>query len=374
MIAISKRVLVTGGAGFIGSHIVDELVARGHSVRIFDALDPQVHKEHPTHLNKDAEFVRGTVKDREALQKAIQDIDVIFHEAAAVGVGQSMYQIEHYTDVNTMGTARLLDLLVNKEHDVKKLVVASSMSIYGEGEYSCGKCGTVYPDVRPESQFKALDWEVKCPSCGDLLAPLPTRETKPLHCTSIYAITKKDQEEMCLVTGKAYGMPTVALRYFNVYGPRQSLNNPYTGVAAIFSSRIKNNNQPIIYEDGLQSRDFVNVKDIAQANMIAMENSRANYGMFNVGTGKQITILDIANTLTKLYGKDMQPKIVNNYRAGDIRHCFADISKIRDLGYEPKVNLEDGMRELVDWGKTVEAEDRSEDAHKELVEKGLVNS
>lgn len=373
MVSISKKVLVTGGAGFIGSHIVDELVAKGHEVRVFDNLEPQVHKGIPAHLNPNVEFMSGDVRDKEAICEALKDIEVVFHDAAAVGVGQSMYQIEKYMDINTMGTARLLDLLVNKEHDVKKLVVASSMSIYGEGEYECENCGLMHPTIRPEEQFKALDWEVKCPSCGKPLKPIPTRETKPLHCTSIYAISKKDQEEMSLVTGRAYGIPTVALRYFNVYGPRQSLNNPYTGVAAIFSSRIKNGNAPLVYEDGIQSRDFTNVKDIAQANMVVMNSSNANYEAFNVGTGMQATINDIAITLAKLYGTDIKPEIVNGYRAGDIRHCYADISKLKAIGYEPSVPFESGMGVLVDWGKTVTAEDKSAEAHKELLEKGLVS-
>ncbi len=366
------KILVTGGAGFIGSHIVDELIKEGHSVRIFDNLEPQVHNQVPAYLNKDAEFIKGDVRDIPALEAAIRDMDVIFHEAAMVGVGQSMYQVKRYVDVNTSGTANLLDLLVNKDHDVKKLIVASSMSIYGEGMYACEDCGVVYPSLRPEAQLRSHEWEMKCPNCEKNVKPVPTKESKPLMPTSIYAITKKDQEEMCLAIGRSYGLPTVALRYFNVYGPRQALSNPYTGVCAIFSSRIKNDNPPIIFEDGLQSRDFISVHDIVQANLLALKKSSANYNVFNVGSGRQASILDIAAILARLYGKKLKPDIVNKYRSGDIRHCFADISKIAELGFCPSASIDAGMKELVDWGKTQEAKDRGEMAYNELKERGLV--
>ncbi len=289
-----------------------------------------------------------------------------------MGVGQSMYQIEKYMDVNTMGTAKLLDILANEEHDVKKLIVASSMSIYGEGKYECSECGILYPPLRTNEQLKKREWEMKCPSCGRVVKPVPTDEGKPLQPTSIYAISKKDQEEMCLAVGRAYGIPTVALRYFNIYGPRQALSNPYTGVCAIFSSRIKNNNPPIIFEDGLQTRDFISVHDIVRANLLVMEKSKADYEVFNVGTGKPVSILDIARTLSKLYGKSLKPDIVNKYRSGDIRHCYADISKLKKLGFMPSVPFEDGMRELVEWGMRQEAEDKSDAAYQELKERGLV--
>jgi dTDP-L-rhamnose 4-epimerase len=366
------KILVTGGAGFIGSHIVDELIREGHYVRIFDNLEPQVHTQVPSYLNKDAEFIKGDVRDIPAMEAAIEDMDVIFHEAAMVGVGQSMYQVKRYVDVNTAGTANLLDLLVNKNHDVKKLIVASSMSIYGEGTYACEDCGIVYPALRSDEQLKSHDWEMKCPNCNKYVKPVPTKESKPLLPTSIYAVTKKDQEEMSLAIGRSYGLPTVALRYFNVFGPRQALSNPYTGVCAIFSSRIKNNNPPIVFEDGLQSRDFVSVHDIVQANMLALNKSRANYNVFNVGTGKQASISGVAAILAGLYGKKLVPDVVNKYRSGDIRHCFADISKIKKLGFEPSVSIDAGMKALVDWGKTQEAEDRGEKAYRELKERGLV--
>ncbi|MDD5111121.1 MAG: SDR family NAD(P)-dependent oxidoreductase [Candidatus Altiarchaeota archaeon] len=370
---MSKRVLVTGGAGFIGSHIVDRLVEGGHDVRILDNLDYQVHKgRKPHYLNKKAEFVKGDVRVRKDVESAVEDVDVVFHEAAAVGVGQSMYRIGYYVGVNTVGTARLLDVLVNKENSVKKVIVASSMSIYGEGAYNCAEHGLVYPKLRTVQQLKKHDWEAKCPKCGRDVAPVPTNEEKPVKPTSIYAITKRDQEEMCHSIGKAYGIPTVALRYFNVYGPRQSLNNPYTGVAAIFSSRIKNGNPPLIFEDGRQSRDFVYVTDIAEANMLVMKEKRADYESFNVGCGRQTSILSIAETLAKLYKKDIKPTIVNKYRAGDIRYCFADIGKIGGIGFKPKVTFEEGMRRLVEWGGKQDAKDRSEQATRELLQRKLV--
>ena len=365
--------MVTGGAGFIGSHLVDKLVELGHDVVVLDNLEPQVHTKEPDYLNSNAEYVFGDIRDEKLLVELLRDTEIVFHEAAAVGVGQSMYEIKKYVDVNTYATAKLLDILVNKENNVKKLIVASSMSIYGEGAYECEDCGVVYPKLRSVEQLKRREWEVRCPNCGKVVKPIPTSEDKPLHPESIYAITKRDQEEMCLVVGRAYGIPTIALRYFNVYGPRQSLNNPYTGVCAIFSSRIKNDKPPIIFEDGLQTRDFVSVHDIVQANILAMEKNSANYEALNVGTGNAVSILKVAEVLIKLYGKSLKPEITNKYRAGDIRHCFADISKIRSkLGYEPQISFEDGMKELVTWGMKVEAVDKFDKAYEELLSRGLV--
>ncbi|KAF5425508.1 MAG: UDP-galactose-4-epimerase [ANME-2 cluster archaeon HR1] len=365
------KILVTGGAGFIGSYLVDTLI-KEHDVTIYDNFEPQVHKSEPDYLNTGAELIRADVCDKESLTKAVIDSDIIFHQAAMVGVGQSMYQIERYMDVNTLGTAKLLDILVNEEHNVKKLIVASSMSIYGEGAYECEDCGEVYPLLRSEEQLKSRQWEMNCPNCGREVKPIATSENKPIQPTSIYAISKRDQEEMTLAVGRAYGIPTVALRYFNTYGPRQSLSNPYTGVCAIFSSRIKNNNPPIIFEDGLQTRDFTSVHDIVKANILVMKKSNADYEMFNVGTGLSVSILDIASTLSDLYNKNIESNVVYKYRSGDIRHCYADISKIRKLGFKPTVSLEDGMKELVLWGEEQEASDRSDKAFEELKERGLV--
>ncbi len=368
------KVLVTGGAGFIGSHTVDALINDGFDVRILDNLEEQVHQgKIPEYLNKEAEFVKGDVLDYDALKEAIQDCEVIFHEAAMVGVGQSQYQPRRYVQVNTGGTANLLDILINSKHDVKKLIVASSMSIYGEGGYECEKCGIVYPGFRSDEQMKKNDWEVHCPKCGKILKPIPTNEEKPLQSNSIYAITKKDQEEMCLNIGRTYGIPTVSLRYFNVFGPRQSLSNPYTGVVAIFMSRVKNDNPLIIFEDGKQSRDFISVHDIVDANILAMEKSAANYENFNVGSGRRITLLEIADTLIKLHNSKLKPQIVGKFRKGDIRHCFADISKIqKKLGFKPSVSFSEGVKELMRWSETVESEDRVDKATEELKERGLL--
>jgi len=368
------KVLVTGGAGFIGSFIVDKLVEKGHSVRIFDNLEPQVHEgAMPEYLNKKAEIFDGDIRNCDQIQKAIEDQEVIFHQAAAVGVGQSMYQISKYVEINTLGTANLFDILVNSQHKVRKVIVAASMSSYGEGSYDCENCGIIFPDMRTGQQLKAERWELECPKCQKPLKPIPTKETKYQNCKSIYAMTKKDQEDIALTVGKAYNIPTVALRYFNVYGPRQSLSNPYTGVVAIFMSRIKNDNPPIVYEDGMQTRDFVSVHDIVQANMLAMELDEANYEVFNVGSGQPRAIKEIGEILAKLYGKEITPQATKEFRKGDIRHCFADISKLKDkLGYEPRILFEEGMKELIEWSRRIEAEDKFEQATKELKARGLI--
>ncbi len=372
-----ELVLVTGGAGFIGSYIVDELVKRGYRVRVLDNLDPQVHGDNadvPEYLSKEAEFINGDVRNTDDVRKAIDGVEIIFHEAAVVGVGQSMYEIKKYMDVNTLGTANLLEAIIKRKSKIKKLIVASSMSIYGEGEYECSKCGRISPKLRPVAQLEKRQWEMKCHICGKDAKPIPTNEEKHLNSTSIYAISKKDQEEMCLCIGRAYNIPTVALRYFNTYGPRQALSNPYTGVAAIFSSRLLNNHKPIIYEDGLQSRDFVHVKDIVQANMLAMEcdSEHIRDEMFNVGTGRRLSILDIANALISRLDFKGKPEITYQFREGDIRHCYADISKIKKkLSYSPKHKFEDGIDELVNWVKKQHAEDRIQQAKVELEERGL---
>jgi len=367
------RILITGGAGFIGSFIVDKLISDGHSVRIFDNLEPQVHQgKIPDYLNKEAEFVKGDVLDYDVLAEAVKDIDVIFHEAAMVGVGQSMYHIRRYVNANTLGTANLLDILVNKNHDVKKLIVAASMSSYGEGLYSCENCGNVEPSLREEMQFERKEWELKC-KCGKILKPIPTPETKFQDCNSIYAYTKKYQEEMVMNIGKTYGIPVTALRYFNVFGPRQSLSNPYTGVIAIFMSRLMNDNAPLIFEDGNQTRDFISVHDIVTANLMCMKSRSADYEIFNVGNGKATSVKQIAETLGKLLNKDISPNITERFRKGDVRHCIGDISKIKNkLGFEPDVSLEKGMKELIEWSSGQESVDMVENATKELEEKGLL--
>jgi dTDP-L-rhamnose 4-epimerase len=371
------KVLVTGGAGFIGSFLVDALVEKGHDVRVFDSLEPQVHgvrRQVPEYLNPAAELVIGDVRDRSALKGALQGIDVVFHYAAAVGVGQSMYEIRRYVEANTLGGATLLDILANEGLDVRKLVVASSMSIYGEGKYECGKCGVGYPQLRGDDQLRERKWEMLCPSCGAEMQPLPTDEDKPLFPTSIYAVTKRDHEEMFLCFGRAYGIPTVALRLFNVYGPRQALSNPYTGVAAIFSSRLLNGQPPVIYEDGKQSRDFVHADDVVRASLLAMERDEADYEVFNVGTGRPLTIQNIAQVLIEhLAEGEVEPQIVGQYRRGDIRHCFADIGRIREkLGFEPGLTFEEGVEDLISWVRDQEARDGFRQVDGELRKKELI--
>lgn len=371
-------VLVTGGAGFVGSHIVDRLVDGGYDVIVLDNLTEQVHDDKPEYLNDSVEYVWGDIRDRETLTELLKRADIVNHQAAAVGVGQSMYEIEKYTDVNTLGTARLLDIIVNEEIDLQKIVVASSMSIYGEGEYQCESCGELKrPPLRTDEQLDDGEWELQCPDCGSTLDPVATKESKPLESNSIYAITKKDQEQMCMTIGQAYDIPVVALRYFNIYGSRQSLENPYTGVCAIFSSRITNDNPPLVFEDGQQTRDFIHVSDIARANAAAIERSEADGHAINIGTGNPRTIEGIAESLIELYGRSdsLEPDITGSYRSGDIRHCYADTSKAEDLlDFEPEMTFEDGMRELIEWAQGRDAADQFNQAHSELQEKGLVDS
>jgi dTDP-L-rhamnose 4-epimerase len=371
------KVLVTGGAGFIGSYLVDALIEKGYDVRVFDSLEAQVHggeRQPPPYLNPAAELVVGDVRDRPALKEALDGVSAVFHYAAAVGVGQSMYQIHRYVETNALGGATLLDILANERHGVQKLVVASSMSVYGEGQYECDVCGVAYPQLRPDEQLRERQWEMLCPSCGGEVRPLPTDEEKPLHPTSIYAVTKRDHEEMFLCFGRAYEIPTVALRFFNVYGPRQALSNPYTGVAAIFSSRLLNDQPPVIYEDGQQSRDFIHVTDIVRASLLAMESSAGDYEVFNVGTGRPLSVLAIARVLIdSLADGRMEPQIVGKYRRGDIRHCFANIGKIKDkLGFVPQVSFEDGVSDLLAWVKEQEAADGFHQVDRELKDKELI--
>lgn len=371
-----RKILVTGGAGFIGSHIVDLLIQRGYRVRILDNLDPQVHpsRKKPAYLNPKAEFIRGDVTRRSDLAKALSGVDAVFHEAAKVGVGQSMYEIERYTKNTVLGTALLLDLIVNKyRNKIKKIIVAASMSSYGEGKYQCKIHGEIRPELRSEREMQKGDFEVHCPKCNRYLKPTPTNEETRQICNSVYAVNKRDQEEMFLAVGRAYKIPAVALRYFNVYGPRQSLSNPYTGVAAIFMSRIKNGNPPVIYEDGLQTRDFVSVHDIAQANLAVLENNKADYEVFNVGTGKPQTIKGIAEIIAKLYGTNIKPDIQNKFRVGDIRHCIADVQKIKKtIGWKPQVGFQKGIKELILWGRTAESKDLFEKVNQEFKKRKLM--
>jgi len=373
-----ENVLVTGGAGFIGSHTVDALITKGYKVTVLDNLEPQVHgtgTKPPGYLTSEAIFIRGSMQDRELVKEVVLNADAVIHLAAMVGVGQSMYQVERYVDANTRGTSILLDVLANEDHGVKRLVVASSMSIYGEGEYRCEKCRVdVFPRLRPKKQLDEKKWEHICPDCSTPMVPVATDESKPLQPTSVYAQSKRHQEEMTLLIGETYGVPAVALRYFNVYGSRQALSNPYTGACAIFSNRILNRKPPYIFEDGHQLRDFIHVKDVAEANVLALEKTSADQVALNVGTGKPTSILDLANTLIKLYGADLNPEILGTYRKGDIRHCFADVSKASDqLGFRAKIGLKDGLLELSRWAEEQGwgAADLFDKALEELKQKGL---
>lgn len=371
-----KNILVTGGAGFIGSHLVDKLIQEGYNVTILDNLTEQVHgKKPPSYLNKKAKFIKGDITKRADIEKSLKGVDAIFHEASVVGVGQSMYDIEKYVYQNSLGTAILLDHLANNKHSIKRLLVASSMSAYGEGLYNCKKCGSVRPPLRTDEQMSQKKWELFCPNCKSILKPIGTPETESFKCNSIYAVTKQSQEDMFMIFGKAYGIPTTALRYFNVYGPRQSLSNPYTGVAAIFLSRLKNNNPPVIYEDGLQTRDFISVYDIASANVACLEDERSFGKVFNLGTNSPVAIKEIAEILAKLLGKNIKPEIAEKFRSGDVRHCSADISLIKKtLGWQPSWSFEKGMQDLINWGEKEEAKDSFEEATKELKSKGLLKN
>lgn len=370
------RALITGGAGFIGSHLADMLIERGYQVRALDNLDPQVHGEgslRPDYLHPSVELMVGDVRDRAAVSEAMEDCDVLVHFAAAVGVGQSMYRISHYTSVNSLGASVVLEEAVARRDSIGKMLVASSMSIYGEGLYSCGKCGEFAPVLRPLEQLEKHQWEVRCPECGSEAVPLPVPETKPLYPSSIYAINKRDHEEMFLVTGLAYGIPAVAMRFFNVYGTRQALSNPYTGVGAIFASRLLNGKPPVIFEDGLQSRDFVHVRDLCRACVLALEEPKADGEVLNIGTGRSTSILEVGRAIARELGRPDDDFIIRNqFRAGDIRHCFADCSRAEELlGFRAEIALEDGVEDLCAWVSESTATDRVEDATRELEDFGL---
>jgi dTDP-L-rhamnose 4-epimerase len=369
---LPERILITGGAGFIGSHLARHLLRQGHEVRALDRLDPQVHpeRERPTYLDPEVELVQGDVRDPAAVAEALAGADAVVHLAARVGVGQSMYEIADYCSVNTVGTGVLLEALT--ERPVRRLVVASSMSIYGEGLYR-GADGRVAEAVeRDRGQLERGEWEPVDPD-GRSLTPEPTPESKRPSLSSIYALNKYDQERMCLLFGSSYEVPTMALRFFNVYGPDQALSNPYTGVLAIFGGRLLNGKPPLIFEDGEQRRDFVSVHDVARACGLALEREEAAGRAVNVGSGESVTVREIAHRLARVTGReDVEAEVTGKYRVGDIRHCFADIATARDvLGYEPQIALDDGMAELAEWLDGQTAEDRVESAHGELAARGL---
>src|SRR5688572_17197601 len=370
-------VLVTGGAGYIGSHLVDRLVADGYAVTVLDNLEPQVHRTGtwPSYANPRAQYVRGDVRDRSVFEPLVLASDAVVHFGAAVSVGQSMYQVDRYVDVNTRGTALLLDILVNAKHHVEKVIVASSIGVYGEGAYRCAACGPVAPGIRSTEQLAARDWEQHCPRCGRHVASIPTPEDKALYRDNIYSMTKYHQEEMVLLIGKTYGIPAVAPRFFNVYGPRQSLSNPYAGVAAIWLSRLLNGKPPVVFEDGGQLRDFVSIHDTVDCLVLMLERPGADYLPINVGSGDTVTILDIARRLQGILGSDIGPQVTGVGRTFDIRHNTADISRARTLlGFTPKVPLDQGFAELVQWARTTPevAVDFFDHALDELKQKGLL--
>ncbi len=372
----NKKVLVTGGAGFIGSNLSLKLLEKGYQVTVLDNLSSQVHGEYSPLYNSiksKVYFINGTVLSYCDWKKALDGVDVVVHLAAETGTGQSMYEIEKYTDVNIKGTSIFLDILANEKHSVKKMIVASSRSIYGEGKYDCPRCGVVYPYERKNEDMINGDFNVKCPHCGIDVKLLATDEESKIHPSSIYGITKQVQEQMFMVMGKSLNIPAVAFRYQNVYGEGQSLSNPYTGILSIFSTRIKNGNDINIFEDGRESRDFVYVDDVVEATILGIEKDEANYEVFNVGLGQAIDVSSVADTLVKAYGSNFKIIISGNYRLGDIRDNYADLTKIKaKLGFEPKVSFEEGIRKFTAWVEKQEVvEDKYENSIDEMKRKGL---
>ena len=369
---MAQSVLITGGAGFIGSHVARELVTSGFTVRSLDDLNPQVHEQgaRPAYLHDDVELIAGDIRDPQVVRRALDGVDYVVHFAARVGVGQSMYEIAEYSGVNTYGTGVLLEAMADQSFG--KLLVASSMSVYGEGLYRDANGDLQEAVARTPEQLAGQQWNPFGPD-GQSLEPLPTPETKHPSLSSIYALGKFDQERMCLLYGAAYNVPAVALRFFNVYGADQALSNPYTGVLAIFAARLLNKRPPMIFEDGEQRRDFVAVQDVARACRLALTTDEAAGQVLNIGSGQSSTVIEIAEQLAKVTGNTgVEPEITGKYRIGDIRHCFADISLARSvLGFEPEIALEDGMATLAEWLEGQVAIDRVDDATKELSSRGL---
>ena len=371
-----KNILITGGAGFIGSNLSLKLLGKGYNITVLDNLSPQIHSEYSSlyeSIKDKVNFIQGTVLSYDDWKKALKNIDVVVHLAAETGTGQSMYEIEKYTDVNIKGTSIFLDILANEKHSVKKMIIASSRSIYGEGKYECDRCGLVYPNEREDEDMAHGDFNVKCPQCRINANLLPTDEESKIHPSSIYGITKQVQEQMFMVMGKSLGIPAVALRYQNVYGAGQSLSNPYTGILSIFSTRIKNGNDINIFEDGKESLDFVYVDDVVNATILGIEKDEANYEVFNVGLGLAIDVNTVARTLIKQYASNSKITLSGNYRLGDIRDNYADLTKIKSkLGFEPKVSFEEGIKRFTQWVNAQEVvEDKYEMSIEEMKNKGL---
>lgn len=377
--SMKKNILITGGAGFIGSRLANFLIVKGHNVRILDNLSPQIHGPEPElsplfrSLHDDIEFIRGNVTSRVDLMKALLGIDTVVHLAAETGTGQSMYAIRHYSDVNIGGTTLLLDLVANEKFPVRKIVVASSRAVYGEGKYLCSTHCHVYPGSRSAEDMEKGNFAVNCPLCGSQVTLEPTDEETPVRPASVYGITKLAQEQMVLIVGKALGISVLAFRYQNVYGPGQSLSNPYTGILSIFSTRILNGNDINIFEDGKESRDFVYIDDIIAATAKGIEHEPPIVDVFNVGSGVATDVLTIANTLQKLLDMAVPTKVSGQFRLGDIRHNLADLTKIRkSLGFEPMISIDEGLRRFVTWVKGEQVQVcRYEESIQELKQKGL---
>lgn len=376
----TKKVLVTGGAGFIGSNLALKLLDKEYEVVVLDNLNPQIHGDDPEksytyNLIKDkVEFIRGSVENSDDWTRALKGVDIVVHLAAETGTGQSMYQVQKYIDTNIGGTSILLDKLVNKEAKVEKLIVASSRSIYGEGKYKCEVDGVVYPDMRIEKDMSKGDFEVKCPKCKNNVEMLPTDENSLSHPVSVYGYTKKAQEELAILVGDSINLPVIAYRFQNVYGPGQSLKNPYTGILSIFSTQIKNGKDINIFEDGKESRDFVYIDDVANAIILGIENTEVMSSVFNVGSNEKITVTEIASTLRDKYKSDIKLNISGNYRLGDIKDNIADLTKIEKiLGYKPKTSFKQGISNFVDWvnAQEVEKSDSYIKSIDEMREKGL---
>lgn len=374
-----KNILITGGAGFIGSNLSLKLIEKGYTVSVLDNLSPQIHGEDSEkselyqNIKDKVTFIKGSVLSCDDWATALDGIDIVVHLAAETGTGQSMYEIEKYTDVNIKGTSIFLDILANEKHSIKKMIIASSRAIYGEGKYQCEQHGIVYPTERQDADMAQQDFNVKCPICSKNVTLLATDEASKIHPTSIYGITKQVQEQMFMVMGKTLGIPAVAFRYQNVYGAGQSLSNPYTGILSIFSTRIKNNNGITIFEDGKESRDFVYIDDVVDATILGIEKDTANYEIFNVGSGEAIDVLHVAETLKEAYQSDSKIDISGNYRLGDIRHNYADLSKVKEkLGFAPKVSFKEGIQLFTQWVNVQEImQDNYEKSIDEMKEKGL---
>ena len=367
-----KRALVTGGAGLIGSHLADLLVREGWRVRIIDNLEPNTHKRgKPAWINREAEFVEGDLRDREATENALQGIDVIFHQAA---YGGYMPEMAKYVHVNSLGTAQMLELIREKNLPIKKVIVASSQAVYSEGAGNCPKHGLVFPRVRPVEQLQRGDWSVRCPICSEPTASVPTPEEAPVGGETVYGLTKVDQEKLALLWGKQVGIPTVALRYSCTYGPRQSIFNPYTGVIAIFCTRLLNNLAPLFYEDGEQTRDLSFVEDIARANHLATETDALDGLPVNVGSGKAVSVREIAQRVCEALGINIQPEVNGEFRPGEMRHLISGTQRIRAAGYIPQVDLEEGLGRYLNWIRSQsDVRDYFSEAAEILRNKGIVH-